>query len=203
MTATQLKVMVALTGAWVVLGWGTAVWTQASGGGSPDIVVVDEAEPVAEPEAGSAAGQDGAGDAEPATTTQAVQKAPASPPAQAALKAAGCEPKSAEGARCRFIVAVQHGDPSILPDDDRETYEANAAWLESMRDFTWETGTDCFLEGDVTVICSSKATPPSSTDYDILDFVVQPVGTNLEHDDGATTGIEDYAVIGVSEFHQE
>lgn len=203
MTATQIKVMVALTGTWVVLGWGIAGWVQVSGDDRVDLIVVDEAKPAADPAGGSVAEQVVDGGAEPAATTQAAEVAATKPPAEAALKSAACEPKSPDGARCRFIVAIQHGDPTILPKDDRETYEAAASWMEGLRDFTWEAGNECFLDGDVTVICSSKATPPDSTDYDIIDFVVQPVGSNIEHHDGSTTGIEDYAVVGVSEFHQE
>ena len=203
MTATQLKVMVGFTGAWVVLGWGIAVWEQGSGDGGAGIIAADLVDRGAGGRGGSVAEEDVDRKAGPATTTRAAEEVPAESPAEAALKAAVCEPKSPDGARCRFIVAIEHGDPSILPDDDRETYDANASWLESLRDFTWEAGNECFLEGDVTIICSSKATPPDSTDYDIIDFTVQPVGRNVEHNDGATTGIEGYAIVGVSEFHQE
>ena len=116
---------------------------------------------------------------------------------------ASCEPATAKGARCRFIQAIKTGDPSALPGDDQEVFADNRDWLEGMRDYAWTAEHECSLEGDVTIICSASATPPNSAAPRIIDFTVQPVGENLDHTDGRTTGIEDYAVIAVGEFHQE
>lgn len=58
MTATQLKVMVAFTGAWVVLGWGIVVWEQGSGDGGAGIIAADLVDRGAGGRGGSVAEED-------------------------------------------------------------------------------------------------------------------------------------------------
>lgn len=201
MRTAQLTALIVITGVWVALGWAIA-GVAASDGGRASVATTEEA--VSGNDREAAADDVSGGDDAVDTTIQTEPTAedPGSS-AEVALSEANCEPASADGAVCRFIVAVQAGDPSILPDDDRETYEADRGWFEERSGYVWEAADECMLEGDVTIVCSATATPTNSTDYDIIDFTVQPVGDSLDHDDGATTGIDDYAVISVSEFHQE
>ena len=74
MTATQLKVMVAFTGAWVVLGWGIAVWEQGSGDGGAGIIAADLVDRGAGGRGGSVAEEDVDRKAGPATTTRAAEE---------------------------------------------------------------------------------------------------------------------------------